>query len=41
MGFNAKDEVQYNLPSSGEIAAIVVGDCSKKNIYLRCISEIY
>lgn len=27
MGFNAKDEVQYNLPSSGEIAAIVVGDC--------------
>lgn len=30
MGCNVKDEVQYNLPSSGEIAAIVVGDCSKK-----------
>lgn len=30
MGCNAKDEVRYNLPSSGEIAAIVVGDCSKK-----------
>lgn len=29
MGCNAKDEVQYNLPSNGEIAGIVVGDYSK------------
>lgn len=28
LGCNAKDEVQYNLPTSGEIAGIIVGDSS-------------
>lgn len=28
LGCNARDDVRYNLPSSGEIAAIVVGDYS-------------
>jgi hypothetical protein len=26
---NTRNDVQYNLPSNGEIAAIVMGDCSK------------
>jgi hypothetical protein len=31
LGCNAKDDVQYNLPTSGEIAAIIVGDfCAKE-----------
>jgi hypothetical protein len=28
LGCNTWDDVQYNLPSSGKIAAIVIGDCS-------------
>lgn len=28
LGCNSKDEVQYNLPTSGEIAGIIVGDYS-------------
>lgn len=28
MGCNAKSDVQYNLPTSGELAAIIVGDYS-------------
>lgn len=30
LGCNAKDDVQYNLPTSGEIAAIIVGDFDAK-----------
>lgn len=30
LGCNAKDDVQYNLPTSGEIAGIIVGDFSSK-----------
>jgi hypothetical protein len=28
LGCNTQDDVQYNLPSSGEVAAVVEGDCS-------------
>lgn len=30
LGCNAKDDVQYNLPTSGEIAGIIVGEFSAK-----------
>jgi hypothetical protein len=30
LGCNAKDDVQYNLPTSGEISGIIVGDFSAK-----------
>lgn len=52
MGCNAKSEIQYNLPTSNEIAAIIVGDYSAseytfdvlvhdKDVGLRRVSSIH
>jgi hypothetical protein len=52
LGCNTQNHVQYNLPSSGEIAAIVVGDCSNaeytydvlvhdRRFGLKCVSCLH
>jgi hypothetical protein len=52
LGCNSRDDVQYNLPTSGEIAAIIVGDYSadeytfdvlvhSKSGRLKCVSCLH
>jgi hypothetical protein len=52
LGYNTRHDVEFNLPSSGEIAAIIVGDYSSaqcmydvlvhaKNHGLKCVSHLH
>jgi hypothetical protein len=52
LGCNTRNDLQYNLPPGGEIAAIVVGDCSNaeytydvlmhdRGFGLKCVSCLH
>ncbi|ONM03922.1 putative replication protein [Zea mays] len=38
LGCNTRHDAQYNLPANGELAAVIVGDCSSSQYNTRCFS---